>query len=158
MFISMLYLDLFHDIVTARVTKYQGRRRDACSLTRWHSSSPGKPGAEGRRELFRESPQRGNDSCRALEAKQKPPGTIAIISSGEGGGGKGDPWGWLWEAIFSEEPALRVKCLNTCSEILVERLVVLTHQLRRTALMPNYLLWIVSLLIYSNNSHISFMY
>lgn len=94
MFISMLYLDLFHDIVTARVTKYQGRR-GACSLMRRHSSSPGKPGAEGSHELFRESPQRGSDSCRALEAKQKPPGTIAITSSGEGGGGKGDPWGCL---------------------------------------------------------------
>ena len=88
--------------------------------------------AEGRGELLRERESQSPGS------KTEAPETEAIISIREGGGGRGDYLGKGLEAIFLEEPAPRVSCLNTCPEVLVERLVVLRLQLR-IALMPNYL-------------------
>lgn len=88
--------------------------------------------AEGRGELLRER------ESQSPESKTEAPETEAITSIREGVGGRVDYLGKALEAISSEEPAPRVSCLNTCPEVLVERLVVLRLQLRR-ALMPNYL-------------------
>lgn len=88
--------------------------------------------AEGRGELLRER------ESQSPESKTEAPETEAVTSIGEGVGGRGDYLAKALEAIFSEQPAPSVSCLNTCPEVLAERLVVLRLQLRR-ALMPNYL-------------------
>lgn len=65
----------------------------------------------------------GSKRPRALEANQKLPETKANITLGKGRGRRGDLMGKALEEIFAELVP-RVKCLNTCPEVLVEMLAV----------------------------------